>query len=544
MKRIAFLLLIGLITGSGTLADQPLETSETQQLIERLCRRSTTGWIQQGRIEAIHRASDTLSGEVTETHETVITDGNRFTWQIRIDSHSDSAQSKGQGGSDFMEWNQERMFVWDGESYTLYFRPGNHAIVHENPSIPVNVNGPLTAGYIPWGQGAFSLESLSAAQSSATRVQTEDGSRIQLLVQPADRPLMQFVLDPARDNVVLSYTLLRPDSKVVQTYGNFTEHQGQWTPMNILIDRYDNDQLQTSDTWEIISLQDSLPLQNLFAVSLQDKALVEHHSPLLAKPVFYRHSSGLDIQPLLEKRFMSALKKNLRKQNCGTVAAEKVLSELGVSVTDPELESLVDDLSGDTSLYQVQQLAQQKGLFCLPVKTSVSGLGRFKDAQVLLHFPKKKHFVVLDRIDQDNVWLIDLDRQTFYHPMDLPRFEQEWVGIALVVSDQPLFLEKNDKPVPDPVLKKIKGSADYSCSDLIQEYDVNLCPEMTQGTCGARYEMWYDRYGCELDTSGGYCDGTGVVGSVYASCIEDPSDPGQCTTTGNYISRNMRACQP
>ena len=545
MKQITLLLLIGLTTATAALADQPLESSEIQQLIERLCQRSMTGWIEQGQIEVIHRSSDTLSGEVTETHETVITDGDRFTWQIQIASHSDGVPSKGQDTEDFLEWNQDRTFIWDGESYTLYFRPGNHAIVHENPSISVNVTGPLTAGYIPWGQGIFTPQRLSAAQASATRVQTKDGPRIRLFLQPDGGIQMQFVLDPAREDAVISYTLVNPNgSRAVQTYGNFTEHQGRWIPMNILIDQYDNNQLHTSDTWEIISVQDVLPELDPFAVSLRDKALVEHHSPLLDKPVFYRHSSGRDIKPLMEKRFVAALKKDLQKQNCGSVGVEHILSEFGISVTDPELEPLVDAVFGDTSLYQIQQLAQQKGLLCLPVKTSITGLGQFKDAQVLLHLPKKKHFVVLDRIDQNNVWLIDLDRQTFYHCMDLSRLEQEWAGIALVISDQPLSLGNDDKPIPDQVLRKITGSADYSCSDLIQEYQVALCPEMVLGTCSGRYIMWYDRYGCKIDTSGGYCDGTGVVGSVYASCIKDPSDPGQCTTTGNYISRSLRVCQP
>ena len=94
MKRITLLLLIGLITAAGALADQPLETSEIQQLFERLCQQPMTGWIQQGRIEAMHRSSDIMSGEITETHETVVTDGNRFTWQIRIDSHSEMSKDK------------------------------------------------------------------------------------------------------------------------------------------------------------------------------------------------------------------------------------------------------------------------------------------------------------------------------------------------------------------------------------------------------------------------------------------------------------------
>ncbi len=546
MKRIKLLLLIGLITGTGALADQPMETSEILSLFERLCQQPTTGWIQQGRIEAIHRSSDIVSGEVTETRETVTTDGDRFAWQIQIASYRNNLQSDGQSKKEFLEWNQDRTFIWDGLSYTLYFRPGNHAIVYEEPSsIPVNVTGPLKAGHIPWGVGIFTFQSLSAAQASAVRVQTEDGSRIQLSVQPVDGLQMQFVLDPARDDAVLSYALLRSDhSRVVQTYGNFIEQQGQFIPMNILIDRYDNNQLRSSDVWEIISLQDTLPEQNPFVASFQEKALVEYHSPLLEKSVFYRYSSERDIEPLLEKRFMAALKKGLKKQNCGTVAVGQMFAEFGVSVTDSELEALVHDLSGDTNLYQIQQLAQQKGLFCLPVKTTLPGLGRFKDAQVLLHFPKKKHFVVLDRVDRDGAWVIDLDRQTFYHSMELSRFEQKWAGIALVISDKPLSLGKDDRPIPDQVLKKITGSADYSCSELIQEYAVELCPGMVLGTCGGRYTMWEERYACELDSGGGYCDGTGVVGSVYSPCIIDTDNPDQCDITGNFTARYMRACLP
>lgn len=313
--------------------------------------------------------------------------------------------------------------------------------------------------------------------------------------------------------------------------------------MNILIDRYDNSQLLSSDIWEIVSLRDTLPEPNPFVASFQEKALVERHTPLLDKPVFYRHSTGRDIAPLLEKRFMAGLKKGLKKQNCGTVAVEQMLGALGVSVTDAELEALVHDVSGDTTLYQIQQLVQQKGLYCLPVKTTVAGLGRFKNAQVLLHFPHKKHFAVLDRIEQNNAWIIDLDRQTFYHCMELSRLEQEWAGIALVISDHPLSLGKDDKPVPDPVLKKIKGAADYSCTELIQEYHVDLCPEMIMGTCGGRYTMWYERYGCRLDPEGGYCEGEGMVGNIYSVCIENMANPGQCTTSGNYVSRYLRACQ-
>lgn len=538
--------MIAVIASTAVVADRPLETSEVLLLFKQLCRQPANGWIPEGHIEAVHRSFNEISDEMIETYETVTTDGYRFAWQIRIRPDSDVAQSKEQDSKDFMEWNQDRTFTWDGMLYTLYFQPGNQAIVYEDPSIPVKVSGPLTAGHISWGRGIFTFESLSASLFSATTLQTKEGQQIKLSIQVDDRPQIEFVLDPARDNAVLSYTLQKADgSRVVQTYGNYVEHLGRWIPMNILIDRYDGKTLTDSDAWEIVSVQDFISEEESFSVAFRERALVEYNSPVLTKSAFYRYSKGFDIMPLLCKRFKADLRDDREKQNCGTVAVEQVLSKFEVPAADSDLESLVRADSGDTSLSQIQQLIQKKGLFCLPVKTDISGLKQFKDAQVLLHFPQKKHYVLLDRIDKDAVWLIDLDRQTFYYFMDIDRFEREWAGIALVISDKPLSLQDGDSPIPGPVLENITGSADYSCSELIQRYQVAYCPKMTLGTCGGRYIRWKELYGCQSDTStsGGYCDGTGVIGSLYSSCIEDDTSSGECTTSGNYISRFMRACQ-
>jgi hypothetical protein len=531
-------LLVCSVLVPWAVADQPMETTDILLLLEKLCRQPADGWINHGRIEAIHHSTD-RTDRSTETLETVTTDGNRFIWHIRMNAGDDAESSPNQ--SEFIEWNRDRTFIWDSQSYTLCFKSGTSAIVYENPSMPVNVSGPLTAGYIPWGKGVFTVENLSAALPSATT----NGSHVQLMLRPSGGPPMQFVLDSDRDHAVLSYTLFKPDgSKTTQIYGNYIQQQDKWLPMNIQIDRYDRHGLLVSDAWEIVSVNEFLPPLECFTAAFQEKAFVEVHSPVLNKPVFYRHSTKRNIKPLLEDRFITALKKEQQQQNCGTVAAGKILSAFGICVTDSELETLVRAESGDISLYQLRQFIQKKGLFCLPLKTSISGLERFKGAQVILHFPHKKHFVLLDRIENNTLWIIDLDRQTFYHCMDTDQFKQEWGGIALVVSEMPLLIDTMEVPVPDPVLKNITGSADYSCSDLIQDYDVAFCPEMVMGTCGGRYGVWYQRYACKKDSSGGYCSGTGVIGSVYSSCTEDMYDPTQCFPTGNYIGRYMRACQP
>ena len=46
-----------------------------------------------------------------------------------------------------MQQNRDRIYVWDGSKYTIYFKSGNQVIVYEDASrLPVTVNGPLTAG--------------------------------------------------------------------------------------------------------------------------------------------------------------------------------------------------------------------------------------------------------------------------------------------------------------------------------------------------------------------------------------------------------------
>lgn len=541
MKQLLYFTMTVLIASTSAIADRLLEEAEVLELLEQRCQRPMPGWIQQGRIEAVHLCFDTRSGKAVETQESVITDGDRFNWNIRIASQDKEVATNGHNVDDFLMWNQNRIFNWDGFSYTLYFKPGNHAIVYENPAIPVNVSGPLKAGHIPWGQGMFTFQNLSAGRPFAREIQTREGARIFLSVEPVDEIRMEFVMDEDKDNAVLSYTLIRPASRVVQTYSNYIDHQGRWVPMHIIIDRYVNGRLQSTDEWDLTTIDESPPKQNAFVVPLQDEALIERHTPLLEKPAFYRHSHRRDIEPLFEKRVMAALKKDLRKQNCGTVAVEQILSEFGISAADEELASLIRPVSGDTSLFRIQELMKQKGLFCLPVKTDIQGLTQFSNAQVLLHFPAKKHFILLDRVKKQKVWLIDLDRQTFYRSMNHSRFKQEWAGIALVVSDKPLLLGKNDKPIPDKVLRNIVGSADYSCQ-LVEGSVIEYCPGMSSMGCSGRYTIWQDYYACQPGSEGEFCSGTGRVGGMYSSCVEVGDN--ECHTSGSYTAQSIRMCTP
>ncbi|MCP5115143.1 MAG: hypothetical protein GY953_30290, partial [bacterium] len=48
---------------------------------------------------------------------------------------------------------EEVAFVWNGEQYLLYTASADHAFVDVHNRLARAVNGPLTAGIIPWGQG-------------------------------------------------------------------------------------------------------------------------------------------------------------------------------------------------------------------------------------------------------------------------------------------------------------------------------------------------------------------------------------------------------
>ena len=542
MNKIASFILMNIIVVAWTVADRPLETEETLQILEQLCGHPMSGWIQQGRIDAIHLSSDVNTNETVETQESVVTDGERFSWNIRIISQDQSPTAKQQRQKDYLDWNQDRTFTWDGLLYTLYFNPCNHAVVYESPTIPVNVTGPLKAGFIPWGEGVFSFESLSKSQPLGKEIQTDDGPRIILSCEPLEDVQIELMLNPLFHNAVLSYTILRSASKTVYTYGNYTEYSNHWVPMNIVIDQYVNDRLYASDDWQLTNIDENKPSPTAFSVTFKDKAFVEQHSPLLEKPVFYRHTNKKAISPLLEKRYMAALKKEVKQQNCGTVAVEQVLSEFGMTGTDAELAPLVQLESGCTSLYQIQEFIQQKGLTCLPVKTTIHGLKQFNGNPVLLHFPAKKHFVLMDRIDEESIWLIDLDRQTFYNSMDIDRLNKEWAGIALVVSDQTVSMGEYDRPVPEPVLRSIFGAADYTCR-LVQESVVEACPNMSSmGICTGRYTKWDDYYACQPDADGGFCEGSKTLGGTYAPCaVKNLND---CDTTGEYHALSIRMCTP
>ena len=558
MKAKKLILIIVLLSAITTVAlgDRELDRTEILQIFQTLTAQPGNTWIPTGTIEASHIEYKASKGYTISSTVIVKYDGDKFYWEINIDSYTREAEPPGPPRDALdLNWNTRRVFAWDGERYTMYFRPGNHAIVTESPSdVPVKVNGPLTAGIIPWGYGMCTLENLSATESSAV---VDDQGRIHLTLNKTNAPEIVFVLDPdpAKNYALLSCSINDPGrSSIVTTYGDYEELvSGKWVPTTIFIERYDNSkqtpELLTQDYWDINSISVTPPQTDSFDVEYEAGALVEYYSPITDEPLSYRYSIEVDTDSLLYDRLIIAAADNTQTQNCATVAMKYVAGQLGMEVTDDQLAELINEPNEGTSLYELRQFARELGFYCLAAETDIQSLRNLSGCQAILHLPGPNHYVVLEHIDDECVWVIDLDSDKFYYRTRLDLFELGWSeGTVLLISNGPLNdLEGTFTRLSDEQLHEITGSvisySNFACTELIQTYDIQFCNEPMGTLCGGYYRIWYNRYGCAGGEDGDYCTGTNVIGNVKSPCILDPWTLDSCIITGTWYSQDMRACQ-
>jgi len=578
-------------------ADRQLDKAEILQIFERLTSQPRKTWLPAGTIEATHEEyrapkvtdpneienqikkqvqeyqSNPNKPELTETHQkmkldalpfnvryhlsneytmnsTVVVrfDGERFYWEINAQSRTDSVKPGKELEDNFMtgqfdlNWNGRRIFVWDGEKYTTYFLPGNHAIVDSTGKTPHVVNGPLTAGLIPWGYGYYSYENLAAADSSAAEKYIDGQTQIHLTLNKSDDSEMVFALDPGKNYAVMSCSITKPGNLIIaKQYSDYQLVSGNWVPATILIEQYEpaSKKLLASDLWHFTRIRGDIPSRNSFNVEYENDALIEYRSAVTDKPLMYHYSPLVNTDLLLAERLTFAATEGAQPQNCATIALKYVASQLGKEVTGQELAQLVSEPNKTTSLYAMRQFAQSKGLYCRAVKTDIKTLKGLYGCQVILHIPGKNHFVVLADIDREYVWCIDLANDKFYYRTDIDFFGMDWTeGTALLVSNQPI--KGNFTEIDDDQLGSIIGAAGYTCTRVLQTYNVIFCDDLF-GMCGGKYQVYFTRYGCEAAASGS-CSGRSMLRYKETPCIEDPYDPLACTVTGEWTCYYMRAC--
>jgi len=581
----------------ATFADRTLERTEILQIFEQLTSQLRKTWIPTGTIEATHeeyRAPKTtdlneidnrikekiaeyqsdpnkreltqdlqkmkldaipfnvrqkLSNEYTMNSSVVVKfDGERFYWEINADSRTDSVKPSKDLAGNFMtkhfdlDWNARRIFAWDGEKYTTYFLPANYAIVDATDNTPHVVNGPLTAGVIPWGYGYYTYENLSAAESSAVEKNIDGQTQIHLTLNNSDGSEMLFVMDPAKDYAVLFCSINGLSNSVISKYySNYQLVSGNWVSTVILLEQHEagSNRLLARDLWDITSIDANVPESYEFEVSYENDALIEHFACGDGTSEMYRHSQTVDIGMLLAERLAFAASEGTQPQNCATAALRYVTSRLGKEVADQQLAQLVTEPNGETSLYEMKQFAQGLGLYCRAVKTDIQTLKNLTGCEVILHISGKNHFIVLEGIDDKYVWNIDLAGREFYKRTDIDFFDMDWTeGIALLVSNSPITGEFAD--IDDSELQTIIGASGYSCTRLLQEFDVIYCVYILGG-CDGWYQVYFTRYGCEVAESGS-CEISRMVRYRESPCIINPYNPLACTVTGEWTFYYMRAC--
>jgi len=591
-------MVVFLLCVSGTaFADRPLERTEVLQIFQELTNQPRKTWIPAGTIEAAHeeyRAPKTmdsnvldgqinkeiqryqsdpnkkeltqelqkmrldaepfnarykLSNEYTMSSTAIVKfDGDRFYWEINVNSRADSVKPGKDLAGNFMteqfdlDWNARRIFAWDGEKYTTYFLPGNHAIVDTTGSTPHVVNGPLTAGTIPWGYGYYTYENLSVADSSAVERYADGQTQIQLTLNNPDGSQMVFVMDPQKDYAVISCLITgHGDVVISKQYSDYRSIAGGWVPSTILLEQYEtgSNRLLAYDLWNITSIDANAPESYDFEVGYEDDALIEHFSFSGSKPEMYRHSQRVDTDLLLAERLAFADSENAQSQNCATAALKYVALQLGKNVTDQQLAQLVNGPDKTTNLYQIKRFAQGLGLYCRAVKTNIQTLKSLNGCEVILHIPGKKHFVALEAIDDKYVWTIDLASNKFYYCTDIDFFPMDWTeGTALLISNNAIKGEFTE--IDESELGNITGASGYQCNLLKQEYDVIFC-EYVGGLCGGSYRAFYTRWGCGVAESGS-CSQSKMVRYEKSPCILDPYDLYNCDVTGEWTAYYMQAC--
>ena len=189
----------------------------------------------------------------------------------------------------------------------------------------------------------------------------------------------------------------------------------------------------------------------------------------------------------------------------------------------------------------MKQFAQSLGLHCKVVKTDLESLKNLAGSKAILHMPGKSHFVLLDHIDEQYVWLFDITSREFFYCIDIGRFSEQWTeGTALLVAGQPIQMKDSFVEIADAQLHRYIGAGGYQCTQVIQESDNIYCTQIG-GMCFGYYECYFLRYGCAPAESGS-CAYALYLRKVKTPCIDDIY-PYSCTVTGEWTCYYIYACK-
>jgi hypothetical protein len=487
-----------------------------------------------------------LQNESTRvTSEHIIVDGEKFHCETSISSHQDSltpgphlAQNPYVHKCN-LATNAQRVLNYDGRLKSEYYQSANLAIEEESLGTP-GLPRALSAGLIPWGKGFLARESIMDSHPSASIRRIARTEYIVLEFQH-EQASVSATLDSSKSLAVLDCTITRSDGLVTDyDLSNYVQVNSQWVPMSIYVEQHipDDNQyrLLKSEQWQLDIQESFHPVITDFSPKYDEEALIKYFSPLTNSPLHYRYRSQINTDELLTQRLFALT--DIRPKNCATAAIEYIAQKLDVPLT--EFPATIVDYSGMTSLYDMEKFLARQGLFTKAVKTTADRLPLYKDYFVIVHLPDISHYVIVESVDSEKVWTLDLSSNDFYMSHTKDYFQVNWTdGIALLVSSQ--AITESAEPDLDPVQTQvILGGGGFQCLPE-QVFERTYCSQTPGGTC-VGYEEVYFAYSTCKPASFGQCEDSLTVLSYHLSyCDNTPLIQGQCQSE-LYLIDTVDAC--
>lgn len=488
-----------------------------------------------------------------KTKEFVRFDGGKFYWQIKVDSRKDSIKPNQEDKINRfanyfdIDCNKVRVFAWDGKKETRYYNPCNQVVFENNPS---NVNGPLTAGCIPWGLGHWSYEELKKCRLSAS---SNDKDEIQLNIQD-DIYTRYLILDESLEYTVKSFQLKNKISgnDVYYNYSDYKKFSGGWVPQSIMIEKYENNRFCKRDVWAEITVDESGLSEDEFEVRIDSDAVINDcrfGSEVLRyiySPTIPPEARKDEKRPLGTERTEYLAQKSETESNCATASVWFSSWKMGKKISLSEISSRVPIVKGQSSLEDMKKTIDSiDGLSAMAVNANFSDIAKLKKSQVILYLPVEKHFVNLVSIDKDQVCLADMNSQRYAYHICRGGLEKIWGGVALVISESNIEIQRQFACLNSNEMKEVCGAAAVVCHDCTVEQQASIddnCVTQSYTCSGEKIKLYsLHRCVCENDNTCTIMSGS-VLNKETWNC-EKGTDM-VCRSDGKYQALYTKTCEP
>ncbi len=364
--------------------------------------------------------------------------GDKFYREISVLSRNDSVTPGKDLESNFLtdnfrvEWNQKRIFAWDGTKFIMYTPSMESAIIDEAGSMPTNLGGEAKIGLIPWGYGYYTYENLASMQCIATEETVDGQVQVTLVFSSFDNTGNEVILTllPDKDYAISSCVTNKLNGTTVsKIYSDYVNYDGFWVPQLMVFEKFDDYQnkLISKDTWQFVSVDINVLSEDSFRVNFLPETSVERFTSVTPRGQKYIESGYTNSEHLFADRMEYLADQGNNQQNCATAAMKLVMRQYGKTIDDLNLSNIVD-INGNSSLLDLKQLAQNNGLYAKAIKTDISGLQNLRGCEIILYLPGKRHFVLLEKADSQYVRLIDITKDKFNYKVDTNFFGMDWPG--------------------------------------------------------------------------------------------------------------------